>query len=298
MVLHPSLRPFLFAAPSIAALASTVYLGFTHCEREKEQIVLARIRQELDIAERIQMGILPKHFALPGFESAAQMKPAEAVGGDYYEILPTESGFWIATGDVSGHGPNARLVMLMLQSALAALAIDAPRAHPAEILKATNGLLVENIRRRLGGDDHVTLVLMYVDLDGGFAFAGGHEPLLLLRARNERCDVIDTPGPWMGILPNVGRHLQECHGRLEPGDLLLFHSDGIVESRSRRHGLFGLDRLRAAVERPRHQPIDIVCREILREAQAWSSGKCEDDMTVVVVPRTKQGNPTVGSAVQ
>ena len=82
-------------------------------EREKEQVVLARFRQELEIAARIQVGILPKNFDVPGFEIAALMRPAEAVGGDYYELLPTESGFWIAAGDVSGHGLTAGLVMLM-----------------------------------------------------------------------------------------------------------------------------------------------------------------------------------------
>jgi len=152
-------------------------------EREKEQVVLARFRQELEIAERIQVGILPKCFDVPGFEIAAQMRPAEEVGGDYYELLPTQSGFWIAAGDVSGHGLTAGLVMLMLQSALGALAIYTPNAPPAEILKATNRILVENIRRRLGGDD----------------LAGGHEPILILRAASGKCEVVDALGPWMGI---------------------------------------------------------------------------------------------------
>jgi serine phosphatase RsbU (regulator of sigma subunit) len=260
-------------------------------EREEEQIVLARIRKELDIAERIQTGILPKQCTLPGFESAARMIPAEAVGGDYYEILPTASGFWIASGDVSGHGLNAGLVMLMLQSALAALAIYAPAARPAELLKAANRLLVENIRRRLGGDDHATLVLMHVDLDGSFVFAGGHEPLLIFRAKSGKCEVIDTPGPWMGIIPDIGRQLSEGCGRLEPGDLLLFHSDGVVESGAREHKPYGLERLCSAVERLADQPAEVVCGEILREAEEWSSGRREDDMTVVVVRRDKPDAP-------
>lgn len=254
-------------------------------EREQEQIMLAKIRQELDIAGRIQAGILPKQFSLPGFESAAQMKPAEAVGGDYYEILPTPTGFWIANGDVSGHGLNAGLVMLMLQSALAALAIYAPCARPAEILKAANGLLVENIRRRLGGDDHATLVLMHVALDGNFVFAGGHEPFLVLRAHARKCEVVDAPGPWVGIIPDIGEQLREGRGRLEPGDLLLFHSDGIVESGSRRREPYGLDRLCSAVERLADQPAEVICKEIVREAEAWAAGEQEDDMTVVVVRR-------------
>jgi serine phosphatase RsbU (regulator of sigma subunit) len=252
-------------------------------EREKEQVVLARFRQELEIAARIQIGILPKNFDVPGFEIATLMRPAEAVGGDYYELLPTESGFWIAAGDVSGHGLTAGLVMLMLQSALGALAIYTPNARPAEILKATNRILVENIRRRLGGDDHVTLVLMHVMRDGSFIFAGGHEPLLIVRAASGKCEVVDAIGPWMGINESIDKHLLEGSGKLDPGDLLVFHSDGVVEAGASRREPYGLERLCAAVEGLRDQPAQVICREVLRQARAWAPGPQEDDMSIVVV---------------
>jgi serine phosphatase RsbU (regulator of sigma subunit) len=259
-------------------------------EREKEQVVLARFRQELEIAERIQVGILPRRFEVPGFEIAAQMRPAEAVGGDYYELLPTSSGFWIAAGDVSGHGLTAGLVMLMLQSALAALAIYTPGAPPAEILKATNRLLVENIRRRMGGDDHVTLVLMHVMHDGTFIYAGGHEPILILRAASEKCDVMDAMGPWMGISDNIEKHLLEGSGKLDAGDLLLFHSDGTVEAGASQRAAYGLDRLCGAVERLRDQPAQVICGEVLRECLSWAPGPQEDDMSIVVVRRLAPGS--------
>ncbi len=254
-------------------------------EREKEQVVLARFRQELEIAERIQVGILPKCFDVPGFEIAAQMRPAEAVGGDYYELLPTQSGFWIAAGDVSGHGLTAGLVMLMLQSALAALAIYTPGASPAEILKATNRLLVENVRRRMGGDDHATLVLMHVTHDGDFVFAGGHEPMVVLRAASTKCEVVDAVGPWLGISDNIEKNFQEGRGKLDPGDLLVFHSDGTVDAGASQRNAYGLDRLCAAVERLRHQPAQVMCGEILRECRGWAPGPQQDDMSIVVVRR-------------
>ena len=252
-------------------------------EREKEQVVLARFRQELEIAERIQVGILPKRFDVPGFEIAALMRPAEAVGGDYYELLATDTGFWIAAGDVSGHGLTAGLIMLMLQSAIGALAIHSPDARPAEILKSTNRLLVENIRRRLGGDDHATLVLMHVLRDGTFSFAGGHEPMLILRAASGKCEVVDALGPWLGINDGIEKHLHEGTGKLEPGDLLVFHSDGVVEAGASHRDSFGLNRLCSAVERLRHQPAQIMCHAILRECRGWVPGPQEDDMTIVVV---------------
>ena len=270
-------------------------------EREREQIELAKIRQEMDIAARIQSGILPKHFEVPGFEFAARMQPADEIGGDYYEILPTESGFWIAAGDVSGHGLSAGLVMLMLQSALGALAISSPRERPSRILAATNALLVENIRSRLGGDDHVTLVLMHVDREGHLVFAGGHEPLLILRAGSATCEVISTPGPWMGITRELGKQLSDASGQLHPGDLLILHSDGVVQAGARQHHPFGLDRLRECIEQSRGQPLDAICDEVLRRATDWSKGEQDDDMMIVLVrralPAAVPPDPVSGAAV-
>ncbi|MBN2574608.1 MAG: SpoIIE family protein phosphatase [Deltaproteobacteria bacterium] len=258
-------------------------------EREQEQIELAKIRQEMDIAARIQSGILPRHFEVPGFEFAARMQPADEIGGDYYEILPTESGFWIAAGDVSGHGLTAGLVMLMLQSALGALALYAPREQPSRILRATNALLVENIRRRLRGDDHVTLVLLHVDREGRFVFAGGHEPLLILRDGSDTCEVINTPGPWIGIMPELGKELRDGSGQLQAGDLLILHSDGVVQAGALQHRPFGLDRLRACIEESRGQPLDLLRDEILRRASDWSKGEQDDDMMVLLVRRSIRG---------
>jgi len=255
-------------------------------EHEKEQVVLARLKRELEIAEHIQTGILPKRVDVPGFELGARMRPAEVVGGDYYDLLATESGLWLGVGDVSGHGLTAGLVMVMLQSALGALAFHAPAARPIEIWGAVNRLLVANIRSRLGGDDHVTLVLLQVGRDGNYAFAGGHEPIIVLRAGAAKCEVIPTPGPWMGIKPDLEGNLSESTGRLGPGDLLLLHSDGIVEAGATQHRPFGLERLCAAVERLRERPAQEICTEILREACAWAPGKQEDDMTIVVLRRS------------
>jgi len=254
-------------------------------EREQEQVELARFRREMEIAEHIQTAILPKAFAVEGFEIAARMQPAEMVGGDYYDILPTGTGLWIGAGDVSGHGLTAGLVMLMLQSALGALSQHAPGAGPAEIWGAVNRLLVGNIRSRLGTDDHVTLVLMRIGRDGSYVFAGGHEPIIVLRQGQPKCEVLASPGPWMGVRVDPSAGVHESTGRLGPGDLLVLHSDGIVEAGSQRHQPFGLERLCTAVERLRTEAAETICAGILREARAFAPGSQEDDMTVVVVRR-------------
>ena len=79
--------------------------------------------------------------------------------------------------------------------------------------------------------------------------------------------------------------LRESTGHLGPGDLLVLHSDGIVEAGAAQHKPFGLERLSAAVERLRAEPAEVICAEILREARAFAPGPQEDDMTIVVVRR-------------
>jgi sigma-B regulation protein RsbU (phosphoserine phosphatase) len=255
-------------------------------EREQEQVLLARLKRELEIARHIQTGVLPRDLVVPGFAIAARMVPAEVVGGDYYDLLPTSSGIWLGVGDVSGHGLVAGLVMLMLQSALAAVSGHAPGVRPTQLWASVNRLLVGNIRQRLGGDDHVTLVLMHIAHDGHFQFAGGHEPILLLRAGAPICEVLATPGPWMGIRVDPATAPVETSGQLGPGDLMVLHSDGIVEAGALEHHAFGLERLADALLRLRAEPVESICAEILREARAWTAGPADDDMTIVVVRRS------------
>ena len=89
------------------------------------------LRQEVQIAHRIQTAILPISPAVPGYEVAARMKPAEDVGGDLYDILSFPDTFWVLVGDVSGHGINSGLVMMMAQAAAYAAIADDPHSAPA-----------------------------------------------------------------------------------------------------------------------------------------------------------------------
>src|SRR5499427_5838204 len=87
-----------------------------------------RLELEMEIASKIQTAILPNITprAVRGLEIAARMRRATEVGGDYYDVLPTEDGCWLGIGDVAGHGLPAGIIMLTIQSAIAALTQDRP----------------------------------------------------------------------------------------------------------------------------------------------------------------------------
>src|SRR5262249_485431 len=155
---------------------------------------------------KIQTSILPKEkqLAIKNLEIAASMDPATEVGGDYYDFLPIEAepgSCFIAIGDVAGHGLNAGLVMMMIQSIVSALVRSVgPEPSPRDMLQVLNAVMYENIRERLLQDEHATLSLLRYTPNGEIVWAGAHEDLLFCRAADGVCERIPTPGTWLGAM--------------------------------------------------------------------------------------------------
>jgi len=260
-------------------LAAAIVEEATRRQRAEQ----TRMSQELEIAARIQTGILPREPHVPGLEIATGMLPATEVGGDYFDILPCGDGCWLGIGDVAGHGLHTGLVMLMIQSIVAATTYVSPNVTPAEAWTALNAVLYENVRRRLRRDEHATLTLLRYHSDGCLEFAGAHEELVVYRARLGNCERLPTPGLWAGILespPPGSVATGAC--RLEPGDVLLLYTDGVIEARNSELGMFGIDRLCQTLERVAQHPATAIRDHILLELGAWTTRQ-RDDLTLVVL---------------
>ena len=241
-----------------------------------------RLQRELEIASRIQTSILPRDLRIPGYDVSAAMLPAEEVGGDYYDVIPVEGGLWVGIGDVAGHGLTAGLVMLMVQSVIAALVLESPRSDPSKIVRVLNSVLYENIRQRLSNDEHVTFSLLRFDDDGRFTFAGAHEEMLLLRAGAERCERIETPGTWLGAIRDVGAATSDAEARLAEGDLLVLYTDGATEGRNEAGQQLDLDGLAAALERGGSGTAEQVRDRLLEAVVNWTNAPV-DDVTILVL---------------
>ena len=199
----------------------------------------------MEIAARIQTSILPRDVSVAGLEIAAAMQAATEVGGDYYDVVPVDDGCWLGIGDVAGHGLGTGLVMLMMQSGIGALARKMPDAAPRDLLLALNTMLVENVRERLGQREHATLTLIRYRRDGSLTFAGAHEEMLVRRAATGRCERIETPGAWVGAKRDITAGTVDSTARLQPGDLLVLYTDGLIEAAAADDSgaRFGIDRL-------------------------------------------------------
>jgi sigma-B regulation protein RsbU (phosphoserine phosphatase) len=209
------------------------------------------------------------------------MVPAEEIGGDYYDVLPVAGGCWIGIGDVAGHGLGAGLIMVMIQSMVMTLVRADEKARPRDIVCLLNRLLHENIRTRLAQDDHVTFCLMRYGDDGRVVFAGAHEEILLWRTVGG-CERVATRGTWLGAVPDIEAATLDQTLQLQPGDLMVLYTDGLIEARNAAGKQFGFERLAALVERHRTESAESIRRKIFTSLRRFCARQ-EDDVTVIVV---------------
>jgi hypothetical protein len=243
-----------------------------------------RVRYEMDLLSRMQLGLLPEAVPeIPGWQIAARSLLATEAGGDLYDFLFTgdlEAGghLWIAAGDVAGHGYSCSIVQAMTTAALTSLI--APGRTPAEVLKE-----VDRVIRRGGSRRNFTsLALLRLDVATGealYANAGHPYPLLL---ENGEVKEIALPGLPLGQGPK--REYTDLPVTLPPESVLVFCSDGLFEAADWTGTAYGYERpseiLRWTFRRPAEAILEALladCRRHLRNEPA------EDDTTVLVIKR-------------
>ncbi|MDF3065758.1 MAG: hypothetical protein K0R38_1359 [Polyangiaceae bacterium] len=276
-VVYELLRELVSAALHGAELMRRVQVEAAAREHAEKQ----RLESELSIATRIQTSILPRDLAVRGLDIAATMLPATEVGGDYYDVLPTDDGCWIGIGDVAGHGLRSGLVMMMLQSIVASLVRQRPDAAPREVLRVLNAVLHDNVRTRLEQDEHATLSLIRYRADGRLTFAGAHEDMLVYRAASARVEVVPTLGTWVGATRDIDDVTQDSELSLADGDVLLLYTDGVTEARSTAGEYFGSERLKQAFGSVAEQPVAAV-RDALTDGVRAFMHEQQDDIALLV----------------
>jgi sigma-B regulation protein RsbU (phosphoserine phosphatase) len=241
------------------------------------------LRKEVQIAHRIQTAILPNSPAVKGYEVAARMKPAEDVGGDLYDILSFPDTAWVLVGDVSGHGINSGLVMMMAQAAAYGTIADDPTRDPREVVSAVNRVVHENVRQRMGRDDYLTLMAARHMGNGRFLAAGAHQPIFIARVGG-KVDVIEPAGPWVGLTPDLSSQIVSYEFQLGPGDLVCFITDGIVEAHAADGTLYGEDRLAELLRADKPPTAAEMLTRVFKDVEAYAAIQA-DDMTAVILQR-------------
>lgn len=213
-----------------------------------------RVDRQLSIGAEIQGQLLPDRCpVIEGVELAARCRPAFQVGGDYYDFIPTrpelmgrrrERGRWaLVMGDVMGKGVPAGLLMTMLRGMLRAEVLSG--LPPDRILHDLNQLAQEDLAQ-----SHRFVTLFYSDFDPRtrrlrFANAA-HNPPLIWRAQQRCIRRLDAPGLLIGLQSEAEYGCGEVV--LEPGDVLLYYTDGVTEAPGITGDRFDEERLMRSLE--------------------------------------------------
>jgi sigma-B regulation protein RsbU (phosphoserine phosphatase) len=244
-----------------------------------------RLGAELDVARRIQEMVLPRSSELEGIpklEIAAFMEPADEVGGDYYDVLFDGSRIKVGIGDVTGHGLESGVLMLMVQSVARALQEKGDR-DPIAFLDVLNRAVYKNITRTRS-DKHLTLAFVDYE-DGRVTLSGQHEEVLIIRANGdtERIDTMDLGFP-VGLEADISPFVATLDLDFGADDILILHTDGITEAANEQGVMFGLDRLTQSAHENREKPAKGIAEAVIRDVKSHIGGyKVFDDITLVVL---------------
>jgi sigma-B regulation protein RsbU (phosphoserine phosphatase) len=257
---------------------------------QRQRAEQAQKLHELDISAGIQSAVLPKASSVSGLEISSTLLPGAEGGGDYFDVLPCPDGAWLAIGEVSGRGLYTGLVLLMIQSGLASVVRASPELEPTGAWRALNALLGDNVRGRLCRREHASLTLLRYRKDGHIEFHGAHEELIVYRARPGHAERVPTPGLWLGMVSDSPDHLASGQLQLEPGDILLLYSAGLLQSANSEHTGSALERLCQSLARVAREPVDAIRDHVLGELGVCGARQ-RDDVTLVVVRRTPDFQP-------
>jgi hypothetical protein len=236
----------------------------------------SNLEREFQNARELQQILVPETLpAIPGFTLTSAYRPAQEVGGDFFQIIPLEGALQgstlIVLGDVSGKGLQAAMTVSLIVGAVRTLAKFAPQ--PAQMLAEIN----QRLHGRLQGG-FATCIAVLLNPDGSCILASAGHPAPFLNQRE-----LDLPGALpLGL--DLGATYQQVPIQLREGDHFSLYTDGLLEARNQSGELYGFERLEVLFGR---RPSASQASE---EAVAFGQ---EDDVTVLTLTRVAAGEESV-----
>jgi sigma-B regulation protein RsbU (phosphoserine phosphatase) len=240
------------------------------------------LKNDLEIAREIQKAMLPPgRFRAPGADVCAFSRPANTVGGDFYEILPTGDGRLVtAVGDVAGKGSPASLLMALLLAMMRTLTDE--RLEPAELLARLN----VQVCRQSPGNRFITIFYSVLDLASGELtyVNAGHTPPLLLHA-DGRIERLQSGGVALGMFDRS--RFETGRVFLQQDDLLAVYSDGITEAENPKGQPFDEQGLETVLAAERRNNVAATCAAVVRAVERHTADtRLADDLTLLLLRRS------------
>ena len=260
-------------------LVRSIRYAIERNRRYKAEADLRAASEEFRLAREIQQRLFPATApALPGFEIAGALYPANATAGDYFDYFPILGGcLGVVVGDVSSHGMGPALLMSETRACLRTLA--QMYSDVGEILSRANQMLSADTH-----DFHfVTLVLARLDpINRQLVYGGAGQRSYLLRGEGD-ATILDSTGLPLGVIADSAIPAAEPV-QLLSGDILLLLTDGVVEAESACGERFGAERALKVLKKARKQPAKQIIEDLRHETEAFCRNQpINDDITIVIV---------------
>lgn len=243
------------------------------------------MRHSMALAHQVQQHLLPQNLpCIPGIDLFAGSQSCEEVGGDYYDFFPLredgEDCWGVAVGDVSGHGVGAALLMSLAKGVLHAN-LEHHETHLEELFLAVNRQLLRNT-------DDASFMTLFVGVlhlrHLRFRWnSAGHGPIFHFQQAGNQIVELVTTGVPLGICDDKP-YPSHAAVQLAVGDVLLFGTDGLWESRNPAGEMFGVERLKDILRGSAQRPAVQIYSTIMgRLADFCGTRRTEDDVTLVVL---------------
>jgi len=241
-----------------------------------------RLERELQMAQDIQRTLLPKVMPkVAGYEVTARWRAAREVAGDFYDVFPLEeNNLGVVVADVSDKGAPAAMFMAVSRTMIRS------HAHatnsPVETLARTNDLILEDADSGM----FVTAFHSVFKPDGDCTHVNaGHNPPIIFRKATETVEFLPRGGRAIGWFPN--NPLKAVDLKLEPGDMIIYYTDGLTEAESVTKDFFGEERLCNIILKSHDKPLEVLGDQIIRQVDLFTVGAPPfDDLTLLIVRYT------------
>ncbi|MEO5930056.1 MAG: SpoIIE family protein phosphatase [Candidatus Kapaibacterium sp.] len=269
-------------SPFIAGVAAQGAAALEVARLYEGELARQRYQEELATARRIQESLLPTTMPqFPGISISAISRPAEAVGGDYYDVIRLDDDrFLVIVADVSGKGLPASLYMAEFHGMVHVA--SAMQKSPGEILTLLNEHLFDIIKR---GSFITASMLLFDTARKSVSFArAGHTPII--RRNSSQVDTLIPAGVALGLCSRdlFAELLQEYTVEYEPGETFILYSDGVSEAVNEVREEFGDGRLHDIIAQASDPGAEALRDRLLENVEKFRGGAVQnDDITLVVI---------------
>lgn len=269
-------------------LSNQAALALENARLHEIELANQRMDIELEFGRRIQTNMLPQDLPqIEGWSFSAYYQPARQMGGDFYDwfMLPGNSGrIGFVIADVVDKGIAAAIYMTLSRSMIRSAALTG--GPPAHVLRQANEWIIRDGRAAL----FLTVFYAIVDAQTGkLTFSNaGHNPPILLHAKEGKLSQLKTEGKLMGYLEQI--QIEQAEDRLNPGDSLVLYTDGVTEVFNASGEAFGESRLMDLVLSSRGLRAEDLQAKIMAALQDFTQGlPLSDDITLVCLCRDEVG---------